>query len=301
MDKNIFCVDIGGSKLICGALTTSGEILDTYRTDYPKNYTIETILEAIVTGYKKLSHFEYCACGVAVPGLCDYKSGEWLYSPFSGLSNIPITEYVKDITGLVTFADNDVNVSALAEKYFGLCKESDNFLWITVSNGIGGGLFLNGNLYRGENLSAGEIGHFIVEENGRKCGCGNTGCLEAHASGASISAIYARKNHKYIPAKDIASLARNGDKDAMEVWQNAGAYIGKAASYVVNILGIDTVVLGGGAAEAFDLLEPFAMDNLDKLVFKKANPNAKILHSELGGFAALYGCAALVLEEGELI
>lgn len=298
--KNIFCVDIGGSKMICGALTPSGEILDTYRADYPQNYTIETITDAIFEGYRRLNCNEFCACGVAVPGLCDYKSGMWRYSPFSGISDIPITNLISNITGLPTFADNDVNVSALAEKHFGLCKNKDNFLWITVSNGIGGGLFLNGELYRGENLSAGEIGHFIVEENGRKCGCANSGCLEAYASGASIASIYFERTGRDISAKDIADLARDGDKTAIAVWQEAGAYIGKAVSYAVNLLGIDTVVLGGGAAEAFELLLPATNAALEGYVFKKANPKVKILHSEPGRFAALKGCVALTMGKGEL-
>lgn len=297
MEKNIFCVDIGGSKLICGVLTESGEILDTYRADYPKDYTFDTIVGLIKEGYNKLKDYNCISCGVAVPGLCSYETGLWLYSPFSGLSDIPINEIVTDITSLPCLCDNDVNISALAEKYFGICKNIDDFLWVTVSNGIGGGLYLGGKVYRGNNLAAGEIGHFIVEENGRECCCGNKGCLEAYASGASIAAIYNERTGKELSAKDIADLAREGDGAALAVWQEAGAYIGKASSYAVNLLGIDTVVLGGGAAEAFDLLCPSAKTALDKLTFKKANPDAKLLHSQPGRFAALMGCAALVLDE----
>lgn len=294
--KNIFCVDIGGSKLICGALNLDGEILETYRVDYPKDYAINTILNYIKDGYQKLKHHGLYACGIAVPGLCDYTTGKWLYSPFSGLGDIPITQIISEITSLHTVADNDVNISALAEKYFGVCKNVSDFLWVTVSNGIGGGLYINDTLYRGQGLSAGEIGHFIVEENGRKCGCGSRGCLEAHASGASIAAIYNETTNKNLTAKEIADLARNGDTDALAVWQDAGAHIGKAVSYAVNLLNINTVVLGGGAAEAFDLLEPSATKSLNENLFTKANPNVKILHSAPGRFAALMGCAALVLE-----
>lgn len=296
MNDNIFCVDIGGSKLICGAINQKGEILDTYRVDYPKNYTVDMILDYISEGYKKLSAYSYGVCGVAIPGLCDYKTGEWLYSPFSKIGGIKITEKISEIIGLPVFADNDVNISALAEKHFGVCKDVSDFLWITVSNGIGGGLYLNGELYRGQKLSAGEIGHFIVEENGRLCGCGNRGCLEAHSSGASISSIYAELTGKQISAKDIADLARSGDKIALKVWQDAGTYIGKAVSYAINLLGIDTVVLGGGAAEAFDLLAPAVNNSAEKYLFKKANPQIKILHSKPGKYAALMGCAALALE-----
>lgn len=296
MNKNIFCVDIGGSKLICGALSSSGDILDTFRAEYPKNYTIDTITDLIREGYQALKDYDFYACGVAVPGLCDYKSGKWLYSPFSGLGDIPIVEIVSNMTDLPTYADNDVNISAAAEKYFGVCQDTTDFLWITVSNGIGGGLYLDNKLYRGAGLSAGEIGHFIVEENGRKCGCGSFGCLEAHASGASIGAIYNERTNSNLTAKEIADLARGGDEVALSVWQEAGAYIGKAAAYAVNLLNIDTVVLGGGAAEAFELLEPSATAAMQKNLFKKANPNAKILHSKPGRFAALMGCAALVLD-----
>ena len=299
MDKKIFAVDIGGSKLICAVLLQNGEILDTYRIDYPKNYTLDDIVGYIRDGFLKLKDYGCEYCGVAIPGLCDAEKGVWLYSPFSGIGNVAITQIISEMTGLPTFADNDVNISALAEKYYGVCRDVSDFIWITVSNGIGGGVFLNNKLYRGQNLSAGEIGHFIVEEeNGRKCGCGNTGCLEAMASGASIGAIYCERSGKQgLGAKEVDALARTGDMEAQKVWQEAGWYIGKAASFAVNLLGIDTVVLGGGAAEGFDLLEESIHKALDRFVFKSANKKVNVVHSGPGRFAALMGCAALVCEE----
>jgi len=296
MNKNIFCVDIGGSKLICAVLNPCGEMLDSVRKELPVGYTVDILLGYISNAYSKLKVFKPLACGVAVPGLCDYKTGKWLYSPFSGLENIPITKLIHEMTHLPTFADNDVNVSALAEKYFGVCRETTDFLWITVSNGIGGGLYLDNRLFRGQNLAAGEIGHIIVEENGRKCGCGNKGCLEAHASGASIAAIYRERTGCDITAKEIAQKARSGEQAAIDVWREAGEHIGRAAASAVNLLGIDTIVIGGGAAEAFDLLEPAISSAVERYVFKRANPSVKILHSKPGSFAALMGCAALVLE-----
>lgn len=296
MFKNIFCVDIGGSKLMCGAINSGGVILESVEWQYPEGYSVDTVIKLITKGYEKLKGHELGICAAAIPGLCDYKKGQWLYSPFSKIENIPITQIIEDATGLKTYADNDVNLSALAERHFGICKSKNDFLWVTVSNGIGGGLFLDGKLYRGQNLSAGEIGHFIVEESGRECGCGNIGCLEAMASGASISNIYTEKTGTKLSAKEISRLAENGDEAALEVWQSAGYYIGKAASYAVNLLGIDTVVLGGGAAESFDILKSSADKALDRYLFKKANPEAKVVHSSLGRHAALLGCAALALE-----
>ena len=302
MNKSIFCVDIGGSKLICGALSPNGEIIESIRFEYPKNYNLETIVEYIKQGHDSLRHYDMAVCGAAIPGLCDNKNGKWLYSPFSGIENIPISDIIHDICGLEVFCDNDVNISALAEKYYGACKNTDDYLWITVSNGIGGGLFLDGKLYRGKHLTAGEIGHVIVEKNShRKCGCGNFGCLEAMASGASISQIYNEITGKNLSAKDICDIARSGDPVAKKVWHDAGFYIGKASAHAVNLLGFENIILGGGAAEGFSLLEDGLYEGYDKFVFKRANPSKNIfVHSAVGKYAALKGCAALCLyEKGE--
>ncbi len=293
--KNVFAVDIGGSKLICGIVSLSGEIIKTHRTDFKGIPSSKEVITAITRGFKALSPQNTEHCGIAVPGLCDNEKGEWLYSPFSQMANIPITTLVEEITGLKAFADNDVNLCALAERYYGLCASTDDFLWMTVSNGIGGGLFLDGKLYRGKNKTAGEIGHLIVEEeNGNICGCGNCGCLEAMASGASISKIYQQKTGKVISAKDIAFLAKTGDTTALEVYEKAAFYIGKAAAAAVNLLGIEKVIVGGGIALDFDLLKNETNRAFQRFVFKKANNESKVLPTSLGYYAALKGCAALV-------
>lgn len=295
--NNIFAVDIGGSKLICGIVTNTGEVLDTHRVDFKKISTLDDVLKAIKEGFDKLDTKDIEYCGVTIPGLCDAEKGNWLYSPFSGIENVPITKMINEITELTVFADNDVNVCAVGEKYFGSSKTDNDFLWITVSNGIGGALYLNGRLYSGANFTAGEIGHFIVEEQAdEECGCGNFGCLEAMASGASISRIYNRITSQNLTTKDIAELAKKGDKTALEVFRKAGFYIGKAIASSVNLLGLNKVVLGGGVAENFELLIPFIEKSFNRFVFKKANPRTEIIHSSLGYYAALKGCAAIVNE-----
>ena len=298
MKSSIFAVDIGGSKMVCGVLSRNGEILRKWRTEYAPGYSANDLFDYIREGYRALRAQEDCSvCGATVPGLCDVNTGRWLYAPFSGLSDIPITDVITEITGLSAYADNDVNLCALAERYFGVCRECDDFLWITVSNGIGGGLFLNGELYRGSRLTAGEIGHVIVEEDGRVCGCGTKGCLEAMASGASTSAIYEERYGIRRSTKELAAEARQGKREAVELFEQSGYYIGKAASHAINLLGLDTVVLGGGMAESFDLLKSGIYDALARYVFKQGNPKVRVIHSPLGQFAALKGCAALVLDK----
>ena len=298
MKTSIFAVDIGGSKMVCGVLNRKGDILRKWRTEYAPGYSAEDLFAYVREGFRVLRADEDCSvCGATVPGLCDVYTGKWLYAPFSGLSDIPITHILTEITGLPAYADNDVNLCALAERYFGACRDVRDFLWVTVSNGIGGGLFLDGKLYRGRRLTAGEIGHVKVEENGRLCGCGKNGCLEAMASGASLSAIYEEKTGVRLPAKKLAELAREGNDEALSLFRTAGMYIGKGISYAVNLLGLDTVVLGGGVAESFSLLEPGILYAIKQCVFDQGNPSLQVIHSPLGQYAALQGCAALVLDE----
>ena len=298
MQSHIFAVDIGGSKLICGVVTPQGDILDTYREELAPGYRVGELLQRIQSGFAHLRHHTLTACCAAIPGLADPHEGTWRYSPFSGIADVPIAKELMMLTGLPTSIDNDVNLSALAERRYGCCQNTEDFLWITVSNGIGGGLLLNGRLYRGAGMTAGEIGHVTVEEqSGRSCGCGKRGCLEAMASGASIAAIYRERTGKHLSAKEIAARAQAGEDAALRVWQAAGGYIGKAAAHAVNLLGLDTVVLGGGAAQAFDLLAPAAEASLRRFVFQGAHPAVRLCHSSLGPYASLLGCAALAAEK----
>lgn len=297
--KNIFAVDIGGSKTECAVIKENGEIIEVYRKEYESGYTINTVTDAIKEGFNKLKHLPMDVCGTAIPGLCDPQNGTWIYSPFSGIESVQITSIIKNITGLDVWADNDVNVCALAEQKFGTCKEINDFLWITVSNGIGGAIVLNGNLYRGANYSSGEIGHVTVEENtDRICGCGKKGCLEIMASGASIADIYSKKTGTYVRgASDVAKRAKKGDITALSVFEQSGTYIGKALASAANILGIDVIIIGGGVAQEFDLFKESALESLNKHVFLRASPNIKVLPSGLKRNAALLGCVALVLNK----
>ena len=192
------------------------------------------------------------------------------------------------------FADNDVNVCAIGEQMYGICKEDQHFLWMTVSNGIGGALVLNGEIFAGAENNAGEIGHFIVEEhNGNRCGCGRDGCLEAMASGRAIGAAYSRLIGAEKTTAEAAEAARNGDETARKVFEQAGAYMGKAIATAVTLLNLQRVVLGGGVMQNFDLLQQPIEAAIDRYVFRQANRKIVVERTGLGYDAALIGCAAI--------
>ncbi len=165
---------------------------------------------------------------------------------------------------------------------------------MTISNGIGGAIYLNGDLYQGHMGNAGEIGHIIVEEDtDAVCGCGKRGCLEALCSGKGIEYAYQRLTGQKLGADKVADLARNGDEIALKGYTQAGNYIGKALSYSINLLNLKKIIIGGGVAQSFDLLEKPIYSSLEKYVFKTANPSYSIQKTGLGYYAALIGAAAV--------
>ena len=301
----ILAIDIGGSQFRTAIATVSNTEVQltpaSQRLLSPdctadKLFALldESIAEsASVSGYEQI--------GVTIPGLADSINGLWVYACFSGIRNVPIAKILSEKYGRKpVFIENDVNACALAERKFGVCKETNDFLWITVSNGIGGGLILDGKIYGGYFGNAGEIGHFNVVEDGFCCGCGNYGCLEAEAAGPSIARRYAallKKNLKNespsLSAKDIAELARSGDETAMSVFETTGRLIGTAASYAVNLLNLQKVVIGGGVSNSFDLFFPSMESAFRKKIFRDANPQIIIEKTALGLEAGLAGAAAL--------
>ena len=295
--KNILCIDIGGSKILVGVVNSEGKILSKEKYALHPDITADELVNRIILLCKPFQSFTPTATGVTIPGLADRNTGMWIYAPFSNIKNIPIADILSKEFNIPCFIENDVNACALAEKKWGHCKNSSDFLWMTVSNGIGGALFLENKLYLGSALNAGEIGHFIVtEDRDYRCGCGKIGCLEAVASGNGISKIYKQTTGLQKTAQEIAEIARLGNSEALHTFDKAAKYIGKALSYAVNLLNLPQIIIGGGVSESFDLLESGIKDYLNEYSFVAANKDIKIQKTGLGYYAALLGCAAICIE-----
>ena len=225
-------------------------------------------------------------------------SGLWVESCFSGLNNVPIGSILKEAFGLPAAVENDVNACALAEKKFGCCQDVSDFIWLTVSNGCGGALFLNNALYRGVSGNAGELGHIVVEEDSRfTCGCGNHGCLEIEAAGPGIARHYKLIHpDSTLSAAEIAEMARNGDADAIKVFSDEGRYLGRAIAAAVNTVNPLKVVIGGGVSASFDLFAETLRETVNSRIYRFANPNLVIETTRLGYDAPLIGTAVLALD-----
>ena len=151
--NTVFACDIGGSKLLCGLVTQEGRIVDSERRALSPNITVETLESYILEAYDRLtarnSGCTVNACGMTIPGVADAKAGMWVYACFSGISQYPIVERMGKKLNMPIHIANDANACAWAERIYGACRDCDDFLWVTVSNGIGGGLVLGGKIYEG--------------------------------------------------------------------------------------------------------------------------------------------------------
>ena len=293
--------DIGGSKLVSGIVDSGGAVAAT-EYYYWSSLTEAEVLGAVIrSGQKLLSAFggPVECVGAAIPGLADPETGVWIESCFSGIRDIPVADILKKEFKTGVYIDNDVNMCAVGEKMFGACADCGNFAWLTVSNGCGGAVYINGNIYRGAFGNAGEFGHITVEEDeGLLCGCGNKGCLEAQASGRGIYNRY-RGSNKNGPANDaaeIAESARSGDRAAIEIYEKEGVYLGRAIAAIINTLNPETVIIGGGVSQSFDLFEKSMTETVRRRIYLKANPSVQIRRTELGYFAPLIGAGAAAME-----
>ena len=300
MNHVIYACDIGGSKLLCGLVTPEGKVLDTEKHTLSPTLTIEELEQLLTAGLHTLTARNPGAvptvCGMTIPGLADPRQGLWVYACFSGIENYPIAERMGKKLGLPVLIENDVNACAVAEQVFGGCKDCGNYLWVTVSNGIGGGLVLNGSLYDGAFGGAGEFGHVVVEPHGALCPCGHRGCMEAMAAGPAIARRYKEATGAELSAAEIAQKARQGEKQALEIMEKTGEYIGRGLGKAASLLNLERYVLGGGVMQSFDLLAPSIQAAFEEEAFARPNQKAAICPTALSYEAGLLGAAAITLK-----
>ena len=303
LDDVVLALDIGGSKLMVGLATLQGTILcsEKFLWDALSPAAILAMIQEkasrMLVDYPQ---HQPSAIGVTIPGLADSAKGLWVESSFSGIENLAIAEELTNCFGLPAYIGNDAQACALAESYYGSGKGTDHFLYVTVSNGVGGALFLNGKLYCGARGNAGEIGHCVVVENGRTCKCGSKGCLEMYAAGPGVVKNYRELGGKSqmsgqpASAQLIAQLARTGDEAARKTFELEGYYLGKAIAAACNLLNPERVIIGGGISLAFDVFEQSLKSTFFQSIYQKANKNVIIEPTPLRYSGGLLGAVALV-------
>ncbi len=235
--------------------------------------------------------------GIGIPGAADFKKGKVHYLPnIPGWEGFLLAKEIKKRFSCECLIDNDATAMALAEHLYGAAKGYDNVLCITLGTGVGGGLIINGRIFRGADGVAGEIGHMPLSPWGKKCSCSGKGCLERYVGNKSLIQIAYKRGLLKKPERDlskITKLARQGSQEAKAFWQEAAHILAPTIIGVINLLNLDAVVVGGGVAKAGRL----AIGPLSGLVKEYAmviqRKRVKILRAKLSNNAGMIGAAAL--------
>ncbi len=268
MSGYILGFDVGGTKISAVLGKSDGKIVASIRKPTVRHLGPGKLLSDFTEmGWKLLNDNGVSrpdSIGIIFAGLVDSARGIVISSPnILGLKNFPVAAKLSEEFQVEAFLENDATAATIAEKIFGSGKGVDNFVYITLSTGIGGGAFLNGKLYRGAHGMAGELGHMVVMSNGPVCGCGRRGCLEAIAGGRGIarrvsenitavreSELLSSLKPNEIDARKVFELKRKGDMFSQLIIEETIYYLSVGLVNIINILDPEVVIIGGGIAAA---------------------------------------------------
>ena len=306
-------IDIGGTNTVFGIVDARGNVLASNSIKTAKHAKIEDYVEEL---YQELTRLidannatdKILGMGIGAPN-ANYFSGM-----IEGSVNlpwptpIPLADLVSEKFGIPVTITNDANAAAIGEMTYGAARGLKDFIMITLGTGVGSGIVINGQLVYGHDGNAGELGHVVIKRNnGRLCGCGRTGCLEAYCSATGV----ARTAREFLEARTEPSLLRNlpieeitskdvydaavaGDKLAKDIFEFTGNLLGEAFADFITFSSPEAIILFGGLAKSGDLLMNPIKNSLDKNILKVFKGKTKILLSELKeSDAAVLGASSL--------
>jgi glucokinase len=318
MRTHILGIDLGGTKVLAAVLDREGHIVARARAKTRAHRDDEDVFATVaLTGHRALEKAgvdldQLVAVGIGAPGPIDFDTGCIIETANLRFKNFPLGPRIAEEFGRPAIVENDVNAGVYGELRAGAAQGASDVLGVFVGTGIGGGLILNGALYRGFSKGAGEVGHIIVEAGGPRCGCGNRGCLEAIASRTAITrdirkaikrgyrgpiSKALRSETDQLSGKDLKAAYDAGDELVKRTIHRAAKLIGIGMGSLLNVLGLEMVVLGGGVVEAFgdmfvDRIERVARD----IAFDMNAKDVKITRAALGDDAGVIGSAMLARE-----
>lgn len=304
-------IDVGGTKIAGGVVDDDGRVLEQLRVESPAS-DVEAIEDAIVDLVSRLAaNHDITAVGIGAAGYIDKARSTVLFAPNLAWRNVDLRAELEPRVGLPVVVENDANAAAWGEFTYGAGHDVDDLLLVTVGTGVGGGLVLDGELYRGAFGVGAEIGHLRVVPGGRLCGCGNYGCFEQYASGTALvrnARDAAREGSLLahtlldltggdidrIDGPIITDAAREGDQFALEQLAEIGRWLGEGIATLAAVLDPAVVAIGGGVSEADEmLLDPIRSAFASNLPGRGHRPVLEIRKATLGNRAGLIGAADL--------
>ncbi len=299
-------LDVGGTGMKCALVRPDGTVHHTERhatlAERGPEAVLGTILD-VATGLAERARadgLDPVAAGVAVPGVVDEENGLAVWSSNIGFRDVPVRRRIEERLGVPAVLGHDVRVGGTAEARLGAGRGHQHVLFVAIGTGIAAALVVNGAGYGGAHGAAGEVGHIVVRPGGAPCGCGMTGCMEAHGSAKAIGRRYAElSGDPGATALDVVTRAGAGDALARTVWDEAIEALADGLVTAQALYDVGVLVLGGGLAEAGDaLLHPLGEAFRRRISFHRM---PEIVRADLGDEAGCIGAALLALDHLEKI
>jgi glucokinase len=314
-------LDIGGTKTSAALFTHLGEIAgglvvtipsETFRGEEVVYQNVRDLLEDLIRR-QGVALREIAGIGVGSPGPLDTKKGIIIHAPLMKWRNFPILERLTADFHLPVCLDNDGNLGALAEQRCGVARGLRNIIYMTVSTGCGGGILINGEIYRGANDGAGEVGHMSIDPGGLECSCGSRGCFELYASGTALGNVIkagmssGKKSRVFemvnndggkISGHHLDDAAAEGDEYALALYRKEGYYLGVGLANLFNLFDPELIVLGGGVTKGRRFFHQSMMETLKERSEQPVH-DGSVRYSEMNDLVVLYGAFFLIREYTE--
>ncbi len=302
-------VDVGGTNIKTVLVNSRGDVLATLKRPTLARMGKEALIERLVLTLRDTVE-EYGAAmrdiagvGIGFAGPLDARTGIVFNPPnLPGWLNVPLRDILRQRLKMPVALDNDANLVAMGEYWKGAGMGAKSLVCLTLGTGVGGGIILDGRIWHGSSGTAGEIGHMTVVRNGRRCACGNRGCLEVYASSKGLvfrmrELLKGKKVGRYekVTPENIERWALSGDRQAKRAIRDTGIILGVAIAGIANILNPDVVVVGGGISKIGDLLFDPIRKEVEKRAFPQAVEGLKIVKAELEDIAGAIGAARFLM------
>lgn len=312
--NNVLAVDIGGTRFRTGLFDERGRRLLVFEGETDRKAGRDWMLGQISRYCRELvaqTDAPVKACGVSFGGPVDFRRQTVTSVHAPGWKDFEMGKWITETLGIPCRLDNDANAGALGEFHYGAGRDAKLMVYITISTGVGSGIVYKGELLRGRDFMAGEIGHIWVAESGETCSCGGHGCLETFSSGAAIekrAREWARRRPESIArmvklsggpeitAKGLMLAAAEGDSSSIRIHDETTHWLARGVLMVIRLLNPDIIVLGGGVAQSGVLLLNTLHRSLKEMASPTITYSTEIVTAALGDYSPLYGAAAIALD-----
>ena len=309
-ERVVFAVDLGGTHLRVALVDDTGRILNQHKQDTPKGDSAHDIIDALAHVSERwgCNELAVVAASIMVPGAVDCAKAVVVQAPnLPSLVNFPLKAELEQRLGWPVYLENDANAAAVGEMWQGAARGCRDVVSVTLGTGVGGGVILDGKLWRGSHGSGGEIGHTTVDPFcGLKCKCGNTGCLELFASATAIVrmtrealSLFPETSLKSdeLTAEKVYDAGQKGDELALAVFKRFGMYLGIGLANLINLIDPQVIVITGGVLNGWDLFACEMYRQVEERAFRVTAKQVKIVKAECGDNAGLLGAARLALQD----